>query len=245
MNTIQFFVKQLSMELSNKPLKEYIDTGEYFKDSREWYKHIYIRPFTQRSFIFILTITICTLFLGVIINIYSLFPAVVKVQYSISAESSANKTAQIIEANRFENDPQASIADILIRSYVKHREAYSYANLRKQFIFLKNNSTRIVFRRFYNFMNIDNPSSPVLKYQKEIKRRPEIISADYPSDSKAIIKFRTIAEDVTGVIAEDMVWETTISYEMDKINPDLRAGSRFNFTVTDYQLKLLEDRKKK
>lgn len=233
------------MEPLYKSLKEYIETGEYFTDARHWYKYKYIHPFSQRSFIFILSVIICVLFVGVVININSLFPSVIQVKYSISATTSANKTAQIIRANQIKNDPQSSVTDILIKNYVLSREKYSYSDLKKQFIFVKNNSTRIVFRRFYNFMNIDNPSSPVLKYQKNTKRTAKIISTSYPSKTKAVVKFNSIVQNSAGEITEDIVWQATIDYEIDKINPNLPSGSRFNFTVTDYQLKLIKDRSQK
>ena len=94
-------------------------------------------------------------------------------------------------------------------------------------------------------MNIDNPSSPVLKYQKNTKRSAKIISTSYPGKTKAIVKFNSIVQNSAGEIAEDIVWQATIDYEIDKINPNLPSGSRFNFTVTDYQLKLIKDRSQK
>lgn len=233
------------MEPVYKSLKEYIETGEYFTDAKYWYKHKYIHPFSQRSFIFILSAIICVSFLGLVININSLFPSVIQVKYSINETSSAHKTAQIIRANQIKNDPQDSVTDILIKNYVLSREEYSYADLKKQFIFVKNNSTRIVFRRFYNFVNLDNPSSPVLKYQKDKKRSIKIRSTSYPAQTKAIVKFNSIVQNAAGEISEDIVWQATIDYEIDKINPNLPSGSRFNFTVTDYQLKLIEDKSQK
>jgi type IV secretion system protein VirB8 len=233
------------MEPLYKSLREYIETGEYFADAKHWYKYKYIHPFSQRSFIFILSAIICFLFIGVVININSLFPSVIQVKYSINANSADNKAAQIIRANQVENDPLASVTDILTRNYVINREKYNYDDLKKQFVFVKNNSTRIVFRQFYNFMNIDNPSSPVLKYQKHTKRSTEIISTKYPEKTKAIIKFNSIVKDSAGKISEDMIWQATINYEIDKINPNLPQGSRFNFTVTNYQLKLIKDRSQK
>lgn len=233
------------MEKLYTSLPEYIKSGEYFKDARNWYKYKYIYPFSQRSFMFILSAVICVVFFGVVVNIYGLFPVVIQVKYSINADSSANKSAQIIKANQVENKPLASITDIIVRNYVTSREAYDYDRLKKQFVFVKNNSTRIVFRRFYNFMNIDNPSSPMMRYQKTVSKVAKVISAKYPKKNKAVIKFSSVATSDSGQIEEDMVWQATIDYEIDKINPNLPSGSRFNFTVTDYQLKLLEDRKNK
>jgi type IV secretion system protein VirB8 len=185
------------------------------------------------------------LFLGILVNINSLFPSVIQVKYSISADSSSNKTAQILRANQIDNNSLSSIADIIIKNYVTKRESYNYDDLKKQFIFIKSNSTRIVFRRFYNFMNIDNPSSPVMLYQKYIQRIPKIISTTYLTQSKVIVKFNSRARNSAGENIENMVWQATIDYEIDKIDPNLPNGTRFNFTVTNYQLKLIEDKRSK
>jgi type IV secretion system protein VirB8 len=226
-------------------LKEHIESGQYFVDAKKWYKEKYIEPFTQRSFLFVLTSIILIVLIGIIIHIMSLFPSVTQVKYSVNTRTASDKAAQIIQANQIKGKPLASITDILVKNYVIQREEYNYESLKKQFTFIKNNSTRIAFRRFYNFMNIDNPSSPILKYQKNIKRDATIISTKYPRRNRSIVTFYSKVKNSVGEISEDMVWQATIDYEIDKINLNLPSGSRFNFTVTDYQLKLLQDRSKK
>ncbi|MBN8522802.1 MAG: hypothetical protein H6910_01980 [Rickettsiaceae bacterium] len=233
------------MEPLYKSLKTYVESGEYFIDTQNWYKYKYLHPFSHRSFLFILTVTILVLFTSIIINIYNLFPIITPVRYSILTESGENKSAQIINADQIENNPLASIADIMLRKYVIQRETYDYNDLKKQFIYIKNNSTRIVFRRFYNYMNINNASSPVLLYQKDIKRTVSIISSSFLSDTKTEIKFHSIARNITGDIVEDMIWRAVVDYEIDQIDTNLPPESRFNFAVTDYQVQLLEDKKQK
>lgn len=233
------------MEPLYKSLKTYVESGEYFIDTQNWYKYKYLHPFSHRSFLFILTVTILVLFSSIIINIYNLFPIITPVRYSILTESGENKSAQIINADQIENNPLASIADIMLRKYVIQRETYDYNDLKKQFIYIKNNSTRIVFRRFYNYMNINNTSSPVLLYQKDIKRTVSIISSSFLSDTKTEIKFHSIARNITGDIVEDMIWRAVVDYEIDQIDTNLPPESRFNFAVTDYQVQLLEDKKQK
>lgn len=233
------------MELLYKSLKTYVESGEYFIDTQNWYKYKYLHPFSHRSLLFILTATILILFTSIIINIYNLFPIITPIRYSILTESGENKSTQIINAEQIDNNPLASIADIMLRNYVTQRETYDYNNLKKQFIYIKNNSTRIVFRRFYNFMNINNVSSPVLLYQKDIKRTISIISSSFLSDTKTEIKFHSIARNGNGEIVEDMIWRVVVEYEIDQIDTNSPPGSRFNFAVTDYQPQLLEDKKKK
>mgnify|MGYP002135876341 CR=1 FL=1 len=94
-------------------------------------------------------------------------------------------------------------------------------------------------------MNINNASSPVLLYQKDIKRTVSIISSHFLSDTKTEIKFNSIARNGNGEIVEDMMWRVVIEYEIDQIDTNSPPGSRFNFAVTDYQPQLVEDKKKK
>jgi type IV secretion system protein VirB8 len=228
-----------------KSLKDYIESGEYFTDAKEWYYFKYIQPFSHRSYLFILTLIILSSFSVILLNINVLLPMVTEVEYFIKAETSQNNTAEIIRANQINNHPLKSVADIMIKNYVIKREKYNYLNLKKQFTFIKNNSTRIVFRRFYNLMNIDNPSSPVMLYEKEGTRNIKILSAQYLPNNVAVITFRSQSNGSTAAIAENMLWQATITYEIDEFDPYLSSGSRFNFTVTDYQLKPIEDKRKK
>jgi type IV secretion system protein VirB8 len=186
-------------------------------------------------------VIILVLFLGIIVNVNKLFPFVVQVKYIVDADTSRNKAVRITRANQIKNDPLLSIVDVMIRNYVIRRENYNYYNLQKQFIHVKNNSTRITFRRFYNYMNIDNPSSPVLRYQKNSTSETSIVSTQYPGNSKAIVRFNSIAKNRGDKIIDNKLWQAEIDYQVDAINTDLPTGSRFNFTVNNYQLKLLKD----
>lgn len=226
-------------------LKDYVDSGDYFSDAMSWYKQKYINPFSHRSFVAIIFLGCLLLFLGTIVDVNELFPIVTPVKYTIKADSFENKNARITHATHINNDPLASITDILVKNYVSIRESYNYEKLKKQFTFVKNNSTRIVFRKFYSSMELDNPSSPLVLYQKNATRKVEIISTNYPEPYKAIVKYRFVAENKYSSIIDEKILQATIYYEIDKINLNLEPGSRFNFTITGYQSELLEDKQVK
>jgi type IV secretion system protein VirB8 len=224
-------------------VQEYIKSGEYFVDARRWYNFEYLYPLVQRSFLLIFTVVFFVLFLAVVVNFQTLLPAVRQVRYAISAESL--KSATITNANHIKNDAINSIADIMIRNYVIHRESYDYDFLRPQFIFIQNSSTRIIFRQFANFMNIDNSLSPVMRYQRSLRRSVNILSVVYHKNNKAEVIFTSIAKNSANDILENMVWQATINFEIDAINIHLPPNSNFNFVVTGYRLKLIEDKSKK
>lgn len=224
-------------------LVQYIKSNEYFKDARLWYRHKYMTPMTQRSMAIVVLIVTCFILVGLILITFTLFPLSQQVKYAIKSSDVNLKNARIIPADAVTNDARLSIAYILLNNYVKKQEEFSYDNLKNQFLYIKNNSTRLVFRRFYNLMSIDNPTSPVMRFKQNIKRTIKILSSNLASDSKFIVKFETFASNNSQTL-ENMVFEATIAFEIDKINLNSSPDSRFNFIVTDYKLKLIKDKLK-
>ena len=224
-------------------VQEYIKSGQYFVDARKWYSFEYVYPVVHRSLLLLFALIFIPLLVSVLINFDSLLPVVRQVRYAIRSE--ALKNATIISANQIKNNPIGSIADIMLRSYITHRESYDYNLLRPQFLYVQNNSTRIIFRQFANFMNIDNADSPVMRYQKALRRTVNILSVNYSKNNEAIAKFVSTVKNTTNEVVENIVWEASIGYEIDPISLRLPPNSRFNFTVTNYKLKLIEDRSKK
>jgi type IV secretion system protein VirB8 len=221
-------------------VQEYIKSGEYFIDARKWYNSQYLYPLVQRSCLMFFGIIFSILLLSVAINFKTLLPVVRQVRYAIISQSLKNAT--ITSANHIRNDAISSIDDIMVRNYLKHRESYDYDLLQPQFIFMQNNSTRIIFRQFANFMNIDNPISPVMRYQRSLRRSVNIISVVYNKNNEAIVIFTSLVKGSSNEILENMVWQATINFEIDEINIYLPNNSKFNFTVTGYKLKLIEDK---
>ncbi|MFY9589848.1 virB8 family protein [Rickettsia endosymbiont of Halotydeus destructor] len=225
-------------------VQEYIKSGDYFADARKWYNFKYITPLSQRSLLFLACIIFIALLLTICLAINALLPINQKISYAIN--SNKEKHATIINTKQStQHDPYNSVANIIIRNYVMQREAYDYDMLKKQFVFIQDTSTRIVYIQFANFMNIDNPLSPVMRYQKLFRRSIKILAITNNNNNEIIVTFESLAKNTTGEILENMVWEATIGFVMDQISLDLSPGSPYNFTVTSYKLKLLKDKNKK
>lgn len=231
------------MDTLLKSVQDYIKSGEYFIDSRKWYNSTYIYPLVQKSVLLCFFVIILILSIVMVVNLNSLFPIIQQVRYTITAEKLTNAT--ITNANHVKNDAITSIADIMIRNYVVHRESYDYELLRRQFQFIQNNSTRIVFLQFVNLMNIDNPLSPVMRYQRNFKRSIEISSITYHKNNVVEVIFTSLVKNISKEILEHAVWKVMISFEIDPINIHLPPQSKFNFAVTSYKLKLIEDKSNK
>ncbi|WP_103897252.1 VirB8 family type IV secretion system protein [Rickettsia fournieri] len=232
------------MDPLTNAIQEYIKSGEYFIDARKWYNFKYILPLSHRSLL-LLICTIFTLLLTLIcININILLPINKKVSYLIK-DDAAKQAAVTNTKHSTLTNPYISIANIMLQNYVKQREEYNYDILKEQFTFIKNTSTSIVYMQFANFMNIDNPLSPVIRYQKLYRRSINILSINNINDNEAVVTFESLAKNSTDAILENMVWEARIGFIMDSISTNTSPDMPFNFTVTSYKLKLLRNKNQK
>ncbi|AAL02923.1 virB8 family protein [Rickettsia conorii] len=232
------------MDPLTNAIQEYIKSGEYFIDARKWYNFKYILPLSHRSLL-LLICTIFTLLLTLIcININILLPINKKVKYLIKDD--AEKQAAVTNTKHSTLvKPYISIANIMLQNYVNQREEYNYDILKEQFTFIKNASTSIVYMQFANFMNIDNPLSPVIRYQKLYRRSINILSINNINNNEAVVTFESLAKNSTDAILENMVWEARIGFIMDSISTNTSPDMPFNFTVTSYKLKLLRNKNQK
>ncbi|AEK74431.1 virB8 family protein [Rickettsia conorii subsp. heilongjiangensis] len=232
------------MDPLTNAIQEYIKSGEYFIDARKWYNFKYILPLSHRSLL-LLICTIFTLLLTLIcININILLPINKKVSYLIKDDAAKQATITNTKHSTLTN-PYISIANIMLQNYVKQREEYNYDILKEQFTFIKNASTSIVYMQFANFMNIDNPLSPVIRYQKLYRRSINILSINNINYNEAVVTFESLAKNSTDAILENMVWEARVGFIMDSISTNTSPDMPFNFTVTSYKLKLLRNKNQK
>lgn len=233
--------------MDKKGLKEHIESRDYFKCAREWYNYKYLLPFTHRVWLAYATMLLALMLLALTININKLLPIRQQLTYAInvSADAGMGETNARIEDMRGGEKitPVRFIATNLLKSYVMNRENFSYSNLPKQFQYMQNTSTRLVYRRFYNYMSVNNPDSPVMRYQQYAKRNVTVSHIDFISDNEATAYFNSVAKDSSGEVFENLNWSAKITFEMGEFGKRLPTGSQFKFTVNDYNLKLLGEAK--
>lgn len=233
--------------MSQDGLKEYVRLGHYFTDARKWYNYKYLSPIAHKAWAFYTILILIIMLAALGMNIKRLLPIKQIVSYGVSIDNKMTESEENASIIKMDDEdahmtPVHFISGILLKNYLISRESYNYESLTKQFIHLKNTSTRVVFKRFYDYMNIDNPDSPVLRYQKYAKRNIVVDEIKFPSDSEAIIKFTSTARDSSNKIFENLVWEAKIGFDMGNLKTKSSTGSKFDFTVTDYTLKLLGEK---
>lgn len=230
------------MRNTHQSILTYVKSGEYFIDARLWYARKYLFPVYERSMLAILATIIIICMTTILLTIYSFFPLDKQLKYTVHTAGSNKVKSRILKADVMPNNPARSIAIQFVKNYIKRRESYEYDNIEQQMHFVRNSSTSVVFRGFYNYINIDNPRSPILRYQRQAARKINLQNARFDQDNNLLVTFRSIAKENEDVF-EDMLWEATISYDMDPIIvlPDQYQELDFNFKVTDYKVRLLKD----
>lgn len=230
------------MEKEN--LKEYIESKEYFKDARGWYNWKYMLPMSHRVWFFYAALATGLILFSLVININKLLPIKQRLTYGINVVSDIREgetQAQIIEMKGFKGvgAPNKFIAHNLLKNYILSREEFDYKRLKQQFNYIRATSTRLVFKRYYNYMSVNNPDSPVMRYQQYAIRKININDIEFLSDRKASVKFISTAKDSSGKYFENLLWEAIVSYNMGEVGKRVASGTNFKFVVTEYKLKLL------
>ena len=215
---------------------------DYFSRSKIWYNEKYIKPINERSYVILAGIVAVFFAIITMIVTYQTMPVVIVSEYAIAFDSSKiDKQTTVKPADYISSNPQISIAQILLKNYVIQIEQYKYSELKNQLLFAYSTSSKSVFNQYYNFLNINNPLSPVFRLQDQATRSVEILSTNFDSDSSVVMKFRSISRDISKKIIEQMLWQANISFQIDRVVLGLPDGAKFNFLVTQYKVKLLNN----
>jgi len=214
----------------------------YFHESKIWYNEKYIKPISQRSYL------TCACFVNIFfialisLAVYRALPIRTVLKYVVGFNGFAvDKQITIKSTLNQAPDPLTSIAKVLLRNYVTQIEKYKYSDLKDQITFVSANSSKYVFNQYYNFISIDNKLSPVIRFQDQAVRSIKVLSVDISPELVATIKFRSIAKDFNNAVIEKMLWQANVFFKIDPIVMGLANGTKFNFLVTDYKVKLLKN----
>jgi len=227
------------MKITNKNIKELIDSGEYFSEAKLWYNYHNIFPICQQSYLMFALFFVLTIGLYLSLNIYILLPMHKKVPYAVTNNSISSPLLKIKHANEFPNDPYKSIAYILVKNYVKVRESFASKNLVNQLTYVQTNSSKLVYKNYFNYIDTTNPNSPVLRYSNEYNKVIEIqdvITTENPNNM--IVNFTSKAIDEYNNVAESITWQADVLFEMDKINNN--KDGEFLFSVIDYKVEKIQ-----
>lgn len=234
-------------------VKQSVESGEYFREARKWYDHLYHAPISHRSILILITgLAVAIIFM----SLMSLFiflpvrenaPMVVRMSDSIQKMSRVEPLVQ-----SYREDVDLAVMKWFIRDYISVYEGYDIN--RQQFFFRRVYalSAPEVYRAYVNFYK--SAGSPTFKYERHTKRTTRVenirfLSEDIIEDRsgnqgeivevKAKVTFVGVEEAQTEIL--EKAFEADVVFRYQKLFVDQQSGviTPMEFIVTDYKSKQL------
>lgn len=171
-------------------IAEAINSGEYFKDAREWYAYKYLYPIKHRYYGLIIgAITLC--FALLIMKSALLDDIQLKYPFPIYINDQVHDFSQIRTLAHGQEALPISIARYLASEYVSVREQYHYDDLTKTRweSRLKRTmalSSKKIFSDYIDSVDpAKNPDSPLLRYKANARREIQVKSVKFPKGNRA------------------------------------------------------------
>jgi type IV secretory pathway component VirB8 len=244
-----------------------VQSGEFFRDSFDWYIFRYVSPLCDRTWLFFTTISGAIISYLLFIMIVNAFPIVEKVPIIVTAKDTVlyyPKITHLRDSKDLKTIEEAVIKYLLV-SYLKQREEYNFIklttnDLNQKFDIIKNNSTPSEFRRFKSFVGLNNKNSPIRDFGKNVTRKVAIqsfsfkreLNKDFISQAKNFVYTELPSQANIGytltlsgggrTIRRNYV--ARVSFKFSRIN-NKNLDEEIAFQVSEYKLFINNRSKKK
>lgn len=237
------------MNEAKRLIAKMIDSGEYFRDAKEWYAAKYLYPYTQRIYIGIIA-GILIVFTTVIFKTALIDNTKERYPFPIYAEDEVKYFFKIKPISAGAEPVAISVARYFASIYVESREQYDFKiindkeNWKEMLRKVRELSSRKVFSDYVDYIDTStNPDSPIIRYKDFTKRKIEIQKVEFPkiSNNPASAKIYYKAIEITSNDEKVSFWVADLNFSMSEIDKIIDDKSGVEFTITKYttsQLKL-------
>ena len=192
-NSNQSELKKIVEDVTIENIRSAVESGDFFKESFEWYFIRYVKPFCDRTILVICAI-ISIFVLNILYGMFkNTFPLVVSKPIFTSGHDEAVHTPIIVKlrprSNEIGFDPEVRTVDdaiikYLVLNYVKDREGYDFSRgeieeVNNKINRIKNQSSEQEFNKFYSIMGEENPESPINYFGRKFKKNITIKSLKF------------------------------------------------------------------
>lgn len=233
---------------ANKDIARYVDQGDYFRDSLNWYCKKHLSPIPHWAYI--LVVALMLIYGAYTITMMFLQDLEVK-QYPLPIYSIDQvKYFPYIKPLSTEKEPiNVSISRYLASRYVIARERYSFKELGTEEGQYTRNFVRAVSsgRVTYEYdvmINEENPNSPIVRYKsfttREITVNKVELIGKWDLPEKALVYFTATESSQDGeVVVNDFIAEMNFSITDLEAQRNKGESPNLRFTVTSYTTKML------
>ena len=219
----------------------FLDKKLYYNEAILWYREKYLSRFIEVVWLKIVTAFLSMLMILLGYSIFSSFPLTSTTPLVLEADHDFGEfpIIQKIDINKNESINTA-VARILLNKYVETRESYNYTNLENQKLYLKNNSSHLVYNQFLNTIDLYNDNSPISKLKEEGKRKIVILSTDITIDKDTLAGFALIsfrAKSFTKGQTSDIHIQTVrASFSLLDVYLSMYKSLPLEFMVSSYEI---------
>lgn len=236
------------MDEVTKSIQQAEESGEYYKDSQEWYAYHYIKPFTERSFLMIFAAVLFVCVLVMFSTVAGIHPIRQEIPYMVQTDDSVDYILSIKGIGEGFDSMHNAVASYILKRYVEAYESYDYKNLKDQLNYIYNTSSQQVYSDFYQYMSLENPQSPIQEYQRGARRVVEVTNVSFPPNverpDRAIVTFKATVENFKTNKYTDSYWSTKLVFNLPDIEriAHEKNTDKIDFIVTAYEVEQVGNR---
>jgi len=245
------------METNELTTEEYIEiaekvrSGEYFREVRQMVDIDLHQPMTDRYWYILLTIPALLIVIFAVSALQSLYPLKPRVAFIYGINDIVEDVPRIKTLVQYDGEPaDVALQRFLVSNYVKEREEYNVLTFDRNQTALQTLSTPDVFSEYEKSVAVDNPSSPIVLYQRHTARNIKILSTT--------ITKKPEEDDLTGrdyamrlVYDESLTperknvtlsrWQVDVAFKYEAIKIDEKTSKiePYRFLVTGYKTRRL------
>ncbi len=223
----------------HESITQLVESGEYYKRAFIWHYHRHISPFIHRTVcLVIFIIAIFFAYIAIDISILEFHKKVLP--FPIYVENNSNTFTSLEKLQGKRADINQTIARYLLSQYVLYRETYNnslldesvWNNLQQH---IRAFSSRKVYSYYLDYININNPNSPLLSFSRNARRDitvDKIVFGNTGSEKASVHFTASISGTSTTNTTEYFIAE--INYIMTDAKTVAEEHAKFNFLITSY-----------
>jgi len=225
-------------------IAEKVRSGEYFREAKSMMDVSVNDPMSERYFYVFVTATALLTFLCALFAMQSLYPLSRSVPFIYALNDVLEDVPSITPLR---HGPHHSVDDAVLSfmagTFVQHYEGYNIATLERNYSGVENASSPEIFAIYQRLLQITNPESPVMKYQRHSVRNINIISTQLLEAPENTLEVVYHADVVNADGIKRTAYRATIGYLYSGVELDEKTGmvKPLSFTVTSYSSKIIQD----
>jgi|GEM_PF-3769896 len=231
----------MGLDLSKHHITSKIQSGEYFKEARDWYAVKYLSIKTQHLYLFIIALlSVCSTYIAIGTSILN--QTTISYPIPLYFNNSMQYFPQILPLSQPGDTINISVGRYMVNYYITKREGYNPLkidpeNWAKHLSQIQSLSSRRVFSQYQAWVDPTiNPDSPLITYKDNTERTIDIKDIIFDRNeaipSSAVVMFTSTEKTRDSAISSN--WSAEIKFSMADAGMAIEDPSDMQFVVTAY-----------